>query len=48
MFKTRNRRLVGLLPIDPFAIQEPQDQEIGEYYAIQKRRASDFLETPKL
>ena len=31
-----------LLPTDPFTIFEPQAQEIGEYYVVQKRRTTDF------
>ena len=33
---------VRLYPTGPFAISEPQDQEIGEFYVVQKRRATDF------
>ena len=29
-------------PTSPFTILEPQDQEIGEFYVIQERRATDF------
>ena len=35
------------LPTNPFTILEPQDQEIGELYVVQERRATDF-EAPKL
>ena len=34
-------------PTDPFAILDPQHQEIWEFYEVQKRRATDF-EAPKL
>ena len=34
-------------PTDPFTILEPRDEEIVEFYAEQKRRATDF-EAPKL
>ena len=29
-------------PTDPFAILEPQDQAIGVFCVLQKRRATDF------
>ena len=29
-------------PTGPFTMLEPQDQEIGEFYVAQKRRATDF------
>ena len=29
-------------PTNPLTILEPQDQEIGELYAVQERRATDF------
>ena len=34
-------------PTNIFPILEPQDQEIGEFYVVQERRATDF-EAPKL
>ena len=34
-------------PTVPFPILEPHDQEIGEFYVVQKRRVTDF-EAPKL
>ena len=34
-------------PIGPFTILQPDDQEIGEFRAVQKRRATDF-EAPEL
>ena len=34
-------------PTNPFSILEPQDQEIGEFYVVQERRATD-LKAPKL
>ena len=34
-------------PTNPFTILEPRDQEIGEFYLVQERRATDF-EAPKL
>ena len=34
-------------PTKPFTILEPRDQEIGEFYVVQKRRATGF-EAPKL
>ena len=37
----------GYIPTSPFTILEPQDQGIGEFYVVQKRRATDF-EAPKL
>ena len=30
------------LPTNPFTILEPQDQEIGQIYVAQERRATDF------
>ena len=29
-------------PTNPFTMLEPQDQEIGEFYVLQERRATDF------
>ena len=29
-------------PIDPFTISKPRDQEIGEFYVVQDRRAPVF------
>ena len=44
----RNKYLVcQQLPKDPFTILEPRDQEIGEFYVVHERRATDF-EDPKL
>ena len=34
------------VPTNPFTILEPQDQEIGEFYVVQKLLATD-LEAPK-
>ena len=34
-------------PTDPFTISKPQNQEIGEFYAIQKWGTTDF-ESSKL
>ena len=34
-------------PTNPFIILEPRDQEIGEFYVVEERRATDF-EAPKL
>ena len=34
-------------PTNLFTILGPHDQEIGEYYVVQERRATDF-EAPKL
>ena len=34
-------------PTNNFTISEPQDQEIGEFNLVQKRRAADY-EAPKL
>ena len=34
-------------PTGPFTILEPKDQEIGEFYEVQERRATD-IEAPKL
>ena len=34
-------------PTDIFTIPEPQDQEIGEFFVVQERRATDY-EAPKL
>ena len=34
-------------PTNSFTILEPEDQEIGEFYVVQERRATDF-EAPKL
>ena len=30
------------LPPNPFTILEPCDQDIGEFYLVQERRATDF------
>ena len=48
--KTRQRCSTDFLyhiPTDTFTIPEPQDHEIGEFYVVQKRRATDF-KAPKL
>ena len=29
-------------PTDTFAISEPHDQEIGDFYVVQERRTTDF------
>ena len=34
-------------PIGPFAILKPKDQEIGEFYEVQKCRSTDF-QAPEL
>ena len=34
-------------PTNPFTILEPLDQEIGEFYVVQERHATD-LDAPKL
>ena len=34
-------------PTDPLSISEPPDQDNGEFYVVQERRAADF-EAPKL
>ena len=34
-------------PTGPFTMLELQEQEIGEFYAVEKRRATDF-EDPNL
>ena len=31
-----------LYPTNPFTFVEAQDQEIGEFYVVQERRATDF------
>ena len=36
-----------LYPTNPFTILEPRDQEIGQFYVVQKRHAVDF-KAPKL
>ena len=36
-----------IIPTSPFTILVPHDQEIGEFYVVQERRATDF-EAPKL
>ena len=42
-----DRRLTQSVPTDPFTMLEPRDQEIGEFYEIQKLRWTD-LEASKL
>ena len=40
---TKNiRRPVPDSPTNPFAILEPDYQEIGEFYVVEERRATDF------
>ena len=33
----------GCIPTGPFTISEPQDQEIGEFYVLQKRTSSKVV-----
>ena len=35
-------RAFQFYPTGPFTTLEPRDQEMGEFYAVQKRRATDF------
>ena len=38
---------IAICPTNPFTISKPRDQEICEFYVVQKRRTRDF-EAPKL
>ena len=41
-FKFLLRTYIVANPTSPFTILEPRDQEIGEFYVAEERRATDF------